>query len=85
MAQLPWSPNLTPYGPTLTQVSYTPQKLECPPYWNGIKNYDVEAISIGMTCLVNLITVYKLVLKLLVGDTRGDRQHVDLIRFTLIL
>jgi hypothetical protein len=62
----------------LVQVLHPPQKFERPPFCNGwrygIKKYGIEVIFNGMTSLLNYITIYQLVQKLLGWDTQTDRR-----------
>jgi hypothetical protein len=40
----------------------------------GIKNYGIEVTFSGRTCLLNFTKIYRLVEKLLSGDTQTDGQ-----------
>jgi hypothetical protein len=56
----------------------TSQKFERPPFWNGwsygIEIYDVEVTLNGMMSLLNLMKMYQMVQKLLVGYAQTSRQ-----------
>jgi hypothetical protein len=62
----------------LTGASFESTSEFCSPsFWNGwrygIKKHGVEVTFIGMISLRNFIKIYKLVQKVLVGDTHTDR------------
>jgi hypothetical protein len=61
----------------LVQVLHPPQKYERSLFWNGcskgVRNYGVEFIFNGITCLLNFIKVYQLV-QTLIGRTDTEIQ-----------
>jgi hypothetical protein len=74
----------------MVQVLHPPQKFERPPFWNGwnygINKYGIEVTFNGMTSLLNLIKIYKLVQKLWRETHRQtDRQTGDPISLTFLL
>jgi hypothetical protein len=61
----------------MVQVLYSPQKFECPSFWNGCsyssKKYGIGVTFNGMPSLLNFIKIYQLLQKL----NGGTDRHID--------